>query len=99
MRIVVLDGFAVDQGELGWDELRRLGDVVVHARTQPDEIVARAAGAEAVLTNKVVLTRDVVRALPDLRYVGIVATGTNVVDFDACRERGITVTNAPGYCA
>jgi glycerate dehydrogenase len=99
MRIVVLDGFAADQGELPWDDLRRLGEVTVHARTAADEVVARAAGAEAVLTNKVVLSRDVIDALPDLRYVGIVATGTNVVDFEACRRRGIAVTNAPGYCA
>ena len=99
MRIVVLDGFSVDQGELDWDELRRSGDVVVHPRTRADEVVPRALGSDAVLTNKVLLTREVIDALPDLRYVGIVATGTNVVDFDACRRRGIAVTNAPGYCA
>jgi glycerate dehydrogenase len=99
MRIVVLDGFAADQGELPWDDLRKLGEVVVHPRTRPEEVVARAEGAEAVLTNKVVLSRDVIDALPALRYVGIVATGTNVVDFEACRKRGIAVTNAPGYCA
>jgi glycerate dehydrogenase len=99
LRIVVLDGFAADQGELGWDDLARLGEVTVHARTAPDEIVARATGAAAVLTNKVVLTRAVIEKLPELKYVGIVATGTNVVDFDACRERGIAVTNAPGYCS
>jgi glycerate dehydrogenase len=99
MRIVVLDGFAADQGELPWNELARLGDVVVHPRTPAHEIVARAASAEAVLTNKAILTREIIEALPDLRYVGIVATGTNVVDFDACRQRGIAVTNAPGYCA
>jgi glycerate dehydrogenase len=99
MRIVVLDGFAADQGELAWDDLGKLGQVVVHPRTTAQEVVLRAAGAEAVLTNKVVLTRGVLDRLPDLRYVGIVATGTNVVDFDACRERGIAVTNVPGYCA
>jgi glycerate dehydrogenase len=99
MRIVVLDGFSVDQGELPWDALRALGEVTVHPRTRPEELAARAAGAQAVLTNKVLLTREVIDQLPDLRYVGIVATGTNVVDFDACRERGIAVTNAPGYCA
>jgi glycerate dehydrogenase len=99
MRIVVLDGFAADQGELGWDELGKLGQVVVYPRTAAHEVVARAAGARAVLTNKVILTRELIDALPDLRYVGIVATGTNVVDFEACRERAIAVTNAPGYCA
>ena len=99
MKIVVLDGFSVDQGELDWNELRRLGDVTVYPRTLPHEITERAAGAQAVLTNKVVLTREVIEALPDLRYVGIVATGTNVVDFDACRGSGIAITNAPGYGA
>ncbi len=99
MRIVVLDGFAADQGELEWDDLRKLGEVVVHPRTAAHEVIARAAGAAAVFTNKVMLTREIIDALPDLRYVGIVATGTNVVDFDVCRSRGIAVTNAPGYCA
>jgi glycerate dehydrogenase len=99
LRIVVLDGFSVDQGELSWDDLGQLGEVTVHARTAPHEVVARATGATAVLTNKVLLTRAILEQLPDLAYVGIVATGTNVVDFDACRERGIAVTNAPGYCA
>jgi glycerate dehydrogenase len=99
MRIVVLDGFAADQGELPWDDLGKLGEVAVHPRTAAQDVVFRAAGAEAVLTNKVVLTRDILDRLPELRYVGIVATGTNVVDFEACRERGIAVTNVPGYCA
>jgi len=99
VRIVVLDGFSVDQGELAWDELHKLGDVQVYPRTLPHEIVERAAGAQAVLTNKVLLTRDVLAALPELRYIGIVATGTNVVDFATCRARGIAVTHAPAYCA
>ena len=99
MRIVVLDGFSVDQGELAWDELKKLGDVQVYPRTLPHEIVERAAGALAVLTNKVLLTRDVLAALPEVRYIGIVATGTNVVDFAPCRTRGIAVTHAPAYCA
>jgi glycerate dehydrogenase len=99
VRIVVLDGFSVDQGDLAWDELRAFGEVLVYPRTLAHEIVSRAGGADAVFTNKVVLTRDVIGRLPTLSYVGIVATGTNVVDFSACRERGIAVTNAPGYCA
>jgi glycerate dehydrogenase len=99
VKIVVLDGFAVDQGELDWDELRKLGDVAVYPRTLAHQVTERAAGAQAVLTNKVILTREVLETLPDLRYVGIVATGTNVVDFEACRARGIAITNAPGYCA
>jgi glycerate dehydrogenase len=99
VKIVVLDGFSVDQGELDWDDLRRLGDVTVYPRSHPHEIAERAEGAQAVLTNKAILTRATIEKLPDLRYVGIVATGINVVDFDACRGRGIAVTNAPGYAA
>jgi glycerate dehydrogenase len=97
MRIVVLDGFPADQGELSWDGLRAFGDLEVYDRTRPDELLARAAGADVLLTNKVVLDRATLAQLPALRYVGVVATGTNVVDVAACRERGIAVTNVPGY--
>lgn len=97
MRIVVLDAFAADQGRLGWDALSAHGELTVHPRTRPDEVVERAQGAEAVLTNKVVLDAGVVEQLPALRYIGILATGTNAVDLDACRDRGIAVTNVPGY--
>lgn len=99
MRIVVLDGYPIDQGHLEWGILKTLGDVTLYPRTRAEELHARAAGAEAVLTNKVVLSADVIVTLPDLRYVGILATGTNVVDFEACRARGIAVTNVPGYAA
>lgn len=97
MRIVVLDAFAADQGSLHWDGLRVLGDVEVHARTSRAELVSRARGADALLTNKVLLDGEVLAQLPELKYVGVVATGTNVVDLGACRERGIAVTNVPGY--
>jgi glycerate dehydrogenase len=99
LRIAVLDGFSVDQGELGWHELERLGDLVVHARTAPEAVRERAKDREAVLTNKVVLGARDLEALPSLVYVGVVATGTNVVDIDFCRARGIAVTNVPGYAA
>lgn len=97
MKIVVLDSFPADQGEDLWQGLRALGSVEIHPRTAPGELGARAAGATALLTNKVVLDAAAIGALPDLGYVGVVATGTNVVDLGACRDRGIAVTNVPGY--
>ncbi len=97
MKIAVLDGHALNPGDLSWDELRALGECVVYPRTPPEQVMERAAGAEAVLTNKTVLTRAHLEALPDLRYVGVLATGYNVVDVDAARARGIAVTNVPGY--
>lgn len=97
MRIVVLDGFAADQGSLSWDRLGEFGELAVYPRTRPGELVARAESADALLTNKVLLDEPAIGRLPRLRYVGVVATGTNVVDLGACRERGIAVTNVPGY--
>ena len=99
MRIVVLDAFSVDQGELAWDALAALGELAVHARTAPAAVHDRARDREAVLTNKVVLAPRDLEALPALRYIGVVATGTNVVDLEFCRARGIAVTNVPGYAA
>jgi glycerate dehydrogenase len=99
VRIVVLDGYPIDQGHLAWSVLHTLGDVTLYPRTRPDELLERAAGAEAILTNKVVLSAGTIAQLAHLRYVGILATGTNVVDFGACRARGIAVTNVPGYAA
>ena len=99
MRIVVLDSFATDQGdpEPFWAPLRALGEVVLHPRTAPGDVVARCRGADAVLTNKVVLGAAELAALPGLRYVGVVATGTNVIDLAAARAAGVVVTNVPGY--
>ncbi len=97
MKIVVLDGYAANPGDLDWGALEALGELVVHDRTPPSEVIDRAAGAEAVLTNKVVLSREIIAALPQLRYIGVLATGVNVVDLAAARDRGIVVTNVPGY--
>ena len=97
MRIVLLDSFATDQGDTRWPDLRALGELESHPRTQPGQVIERCLGAEAVLTNKVVLSAGTIAALPDLRYIGLTSTGTNVVDLEAARARGIAVTNVPAY--
>lgn len=97
MKIVVLDGYSANPGDLSWDELERLGSLTVYDRTEPNETVARASDAEIVLTNKVIISREVILQLPKLRYVGVLATGYNVVDIAAAREHGIIVTNVPAY--
>ena len=97
MRIVVLDGYPMNPGDLSWEPLQALGDCVFHERTRPDETLARLAGADAGLTNKVVLDRRILRQLPALKYIGVTATGVNVVDGAAAREQGIVVTNVPAY--
>lgn len=97
MKIVVLDGFTANPGDLSWDELKKLGDVTIYDRTQPSETVARAADAEIVLTNKVIIGREEMAQLPHLLYIGVLATGYNVVDLAAAKERGIIVTNIPAY--
>ena len=97
MKIVILDGYSANPGDLSWQALETMGDVTVYDRTKPGETVARAADADVVLTNKVVISREVMDQLPKLKYVGVLATGYNVVDIAAARERGITVTNVPAY--
>lgn len=97
MKIVVLDGYGMNHGDLSWDDMAALGELTVHDRTAPTEIIARAQGAEAILTNKVVITAEIIAALPDLRYIGVLATGYNVVDAAAARKAGIIVTNIPAY--
>lgn len=96
-RIVVLDGYTTNPGDLDWQALEALGDLTVHDRTLPDQIVTRALPAEILLTNKTPLHRETLAQLPQLRYVGVMATGYNVVDASAARERGIAVANVPGY--
>lgn len=98
MRIVALDGYAANPGDLSWDELKVLGDeCIIYDRTSPEEVYERAAGAEILLTNKVVLGAKEMDRLPELKYIGVLATGYNIVDTEAARERGITVTNIPAY--
>ena len=97
MKIVILDGFTLNPGDLSWDGLKSLGDCEIYDRTSPDEVVKRAADAELVLTNKTVLTREQINRLPKLKYIGVLATGYNIVDVAAARERGVAVTNVPTY--
>ena len=97
MRITILDGHTTNPGDLSWEPLRALGDCAVHDRTAAAEIVARAADADVVLTNKTPLTRETIAALPRLKCIGVLATGYNVVDVAAARARGIPVCNVPEY--
>lgn len=97
MKIVILDGFTTNGGDLSWNGISELGDLTVYDRTAPGELIDRCHGAEAVLTNKVIITDEVMQALPQLKYIGVMATGYNVVDIDAARRRGIVVTNVPAY--
>jgi len=95
--IVVLDGFALNPGDLSWDGFRALGEIRVRDRTPPDRVSESCREAVAVLTNKTVLDGATIRQLPALRYIGVLATGTNVVDLGAARQMGIAVTNVPAY--
>ena len=97
MNIVILDGYSANPGDLSWKELEELGTLTVYDRTKSDETVARTADAEIVLTNKVILNSEVIAQLPRLKYIGVLATGYNVVDIEAAHERGIIVTNVPAY--
>ena len=97
MKIVILDGYTANPGDLSWDGLKEIGDVTVYERTKPEETVERAQGADVVLTNKVVIGKAEMEQLPQLKYVGVLATGYNVVDIEAAHQRGITVTNVPAY--
>lgn len=97
MKIVILDGYTTNSGDLSWQGLEELGHVTVYDRTKPEETIVRIADSDIVLTNKVVISREVISQLPNLKYIGVLATGYNVVDIKAAHERQITVTNVPAY--
>jgi glycerate dehydrogenase len=97
MNIVVLDGFTLNPGDLSWDPIESLGNCKIYERTPFGDILPRAGGAEIILTNKVELTRPDIEALSRLKYIGVTATGTNIVDLNAARDRKIIVTNVPAY--
>lgn len=97
MKIVVLDGYALNPGDLSWDEMKLLGELEIYDRTSPEQVLERSIGAEALITNKTVLTSYHMDALPNLKYIGVLATGYNVVDINAAKEHKIVVTNIPAY--
>lgn len=97
MKIVVLDGHSANPGDLNWDGLSEFGSLQVYPQTTTEQLLERARGAEVLLTNKVPLMAEQLEQLPELRYIGVLATGFNVVDLEACRARQIAVTNIPGY--
>ena len=97
MNIVILDGYALNPGDLSYDRLQQFGTLKVYDRTAPEQVIERAAEADALLINKVVLGEREFAQLPRLRYIGVQATGYNVVDVEAARRYGITVTNIPAY--
>jgi glycerate dehydrogenase len=97
MNIVVLDGYTLNPGDLSWDALRELGSCEIYDRSAPDEIVPRSTSAEIVLTNKVKLNGEYMSSVPTLKYIGVTATGYNIVDVAAARERKVIVTNVPTY--
>lgn len=97
MKIVIMDGSAANPGDLNWKPFESLGDVTAYDITSSDRIIEHASGAQAVITNKTPFTEEILEQLPALKYIGVIATGYNVVDLEACRRRGIAVTNVPEY--
>ena len=97
MKLVVLDGYTLNPGDLNWEGIKKFGNLEVHDRTPENQILERCQGAEIVFTNKTPLRESVLAQLPDLKYIGVLATGYNVVDVDYAKSRGIAVANVPGY--
>ncbi|MGH1830999.1 D-2-hydroxyacid dehydrogenase [Enterococcus gilvus] len=97
MKIVVLDGYTENPGDLSWEGLEQLGDLTVYDRSSQDQVVERIGNAEIVLVNKVQLTKEIMAHATNLKYIGVLATGYNVVDVEAAKAKGITVTNIPTY--
>ena len=97
MKLKILDGHADNPGDLSWDSFFKLADVTVYDRTSQSEVVERIGDAEAAFINKVQITEEILSKLPNLKYIGVCATGYNVVDIEACKKRGIIVTNIPSY--
>ena len=97
MKIVILDGYTENPGDLSWEGLEKLGELTVYEHTQPQDILSRIADAEVILTNKTPISAQTIDAKPNLKYIGLLATGFNVVDIDAAKRRGIVVANIPTY--
>jgi len=97
MKIVVLDAFAMNPGDLSWEQLKNIGDTEIYDRSLPEESIKRVADAEIILTNKALVNKDIMEAAPNLKYIGVMATGYNVVDITEAHKRNIIVTNVPAY--
>ena len=97
MKGIILDGYALNPGDLSFDCLKAIADFEVYDFTSPDLVIERCCDKEIVITNKVVFSKDVIQQLPHLRYIGVSATGYNIIDIGECRKRGIAVTNIPAY--
>ena len=97
MKVAVLDGFTLNPGDLSWQVLQDIADVTIYDKTAPDEVYERIKDCEAVLSNKIVFSKELIARLPKLRYIGVLATGYNVIDVEAARAAGIIVTNIPSY--
>lgn len=97
MKIIVLDGYGLNPGDLSWSGMEALGELTVYDRTSPSELLERSADAEVLITNKTLITAEDMSALPQLKYIGVLATGYNVVDIESARRKGIVVTNIPAY--
>ena len=97
MKLVILDGHAVNPGDLPWDDFKNLADITVYERSNPEEVIKRIGDADAVFLNKINITKEILDACPKLKYIGVLATGYNVIDLDAARSHNITVTNIPSY--
>ena len=97
MKIAVMDGHGVNPGDMSWKPIEEIGQITVYPRTAPEEVVAHVGDADIVLTNKTVFNADVISQLPNVKYIGVLATGYNVVDTEAAHRRGIVVTNIPAY--
>jgi glycerate dehydrogenase len=97
MKIVILDGYTTNPGDLSWSALERLGDVSIYKRTAPDQVLERLDDATVVITNKVPFSAARLQQLPEMKYIGVTATGYNIIDVEAARAQGVTVTNIPAY--
>lgn len=97
MKIVVLDGYALNPGDLSWENMKQLGDLTVYERTAADQVYERAKEADIIFTNKTPVPAEVISKLSSLKYIGVLATGYNIVDAEAAKQKGVVVTNVPGY--
>lgn len=97
MKIIILDGYTTNPGDLSWEKLKNLGECIIYERTESHQIIERCKDVDAILTNKVAIDANTMKQLPKLKYIGVLATGYNIIDLDAAQFHNITVTNIPAY--